>query len=460
MFDLVFSFLGHLDEIFWGYFAFILIIALGSYLTIKNKFFQILSLPRIFKTFFSVLREKRAPGERGIHPFRAFFASLGAMVGIGNVVGIVTAVQMGGPGALFWVWVAGMIGAIVKYSEIFLGLKYRTPNAQGSFDGGPMYFLKKTFKTQFVPITIAILLCIYGVDIYQFSVVTDSITSNWGLNKYLIICTFLAFVIYGSIGGVKRIGRISSWLMPLFIISYVGMALFVIFSSASAIPEVLYIVLKSAFTGHAATGGFAGASMILAIQHGIARAAYSSDIGIGFDSIIQSESNTVYPQRQACLAIIGVGIDNFICTISILLVLLTGVWRSVDPIAGSKLVQTALSLYFPYMKIFIPLFLTIAGYTTLIAYLCVGLKSATYLVPKHGRRFYLFYAIFALFFFSFFDQKQTLLIMSVAQALLLIINLLGIFRLRNHVFFSADDPALHLPAAPQETLSKNQITNN
>lgn len=439
MFEKILTYLTLLDEIFWGYIAFVLILALGSFLTFKNKFFQIRHLPHIVQTFLRMMKIGREEKTRGVHPLRAFFASLGAMIGIGNVVGIVTAIQLGGPGALFWVWVAGVMGAIVKYSEIFLGLKYRVPNAQGGYDGGPMYFLSKAFKSSFIPIVVALLLCIYGVEIYQFSVITESVCSNWHMNKYFLIVILLGATLLGGTGGVNRIGRICTWVIPLFIVIYAGMALWIVVSEISFLPHILLTVFKSAFSGHAAVGGFAGSGMILAVQHGIARAAYSADIGIGYDSIIQSESNTVHPQRQACLAIIGVGIDNIICTISILVVLLTGVWSAVDPIPGSRLMQTALSQYFPLMHIFMPLFLVICGYTTLIAYLCIGLKCAQFLWPQQGRKLYLFYASCSLIFFSFFDQGVPLLVMSICGASLLILNLLGIFRLRNHISFSAEE---------------------
>ena len=123
--------------------------------------------------------------------FGPFFASVGGMIGIGNVVGIVTAVQIGGPGALLWVWVAALAGTIIKYSEIFLGLKHRVKNDRGGYDGGPMYFLRRAFNNQWIPIFVSILLCIYGVEIYQFAVVTDSLTVNFDLNRYAVMGVLL-----------------------------------------------------------------------------------------------------------------------------------------------------------------------------------------------------------------------------------------------------------------------------
>ncbi len=430
-----FQFLTRVDEIFWGYFAFVLIVVLGLSLSYRAKFFQIFALPRIFKTFFGFLSSP-SEGKRGIHPLKAFFASTGGMIGIGNVVGVVTAVQIGGPGALVWVWFAGMVGAIVKYCEIYLGFKYRVVNKEGGYDGGPMFFLKKAFKNRFIPLGVAFLLCIYGVEIYQFSVITESITSNWDVPRLLVIGLLLAGVLYAALGGVQRIGKICAWVMPLFLSLYFGMGLWVLVQEVGALPTILADVFRSAFTGHAAVGGFAGAGVLLAIQHGIARAAYSADIGVGYDSIIQSESNTVHPERQARLAILGVFIDNLICTFSILIVLVSGVWKALDPLEGSQLIQVALSQYFPMMKYFIPFFFIATGYTTIIAYVVVGMKCSSYLAPRWGKRVYIGYAGVAFIFFSFIPQSHALLVMSIASAMLLMINLLGIFRLRKEIVFN------------------------
>jgi AGCS family alanine or glycine:cation symporter len=430
----IFDYLTILDSFFWGYIAFILILLLGCSLTLKARLFQIRAFPSIIKTFFHFLT-KSSLDVRGVHPLKAFFASVGGMIGIGNVVGIVTAVQIGGPGALFWVWVAAIVGTIIKYSEIFLGLKHRVINDRGGYDGGPMYFLQSAFNNRIVPIFVSILLCIYGVEIYQFAVITDSLTSNFDLNRYAVIASLLILIIYASAGGISRIGKICSLIMPLFMSLYISMCLYVIICEITLLPGIIKNVFTSAFTGHAAIGGFAGSSVLLAIQHGISRAAYSADIGIGYDSIIQSESNTVYPERQARLAILGVCVDNIVCTMSILVVLASGIWKSTDPIEGSLLVQAALSNYFPFMSIFMPIFLLIVGYTTLIAYFSVGIKCARFLFPKHGALSYTIYGIISFIFFSFFDQTVALLVMSVAGALLLITNLTGIFILRNHIVF-------------------------
>ena len=432
MFQFLLNTLCAIDHFFWSYLAFILIMVLGGYLTLKMRFFQIRAFPLILRTFADFLKT-RSKDEKGIHPLRTFFASVGGMIGIGNVVAIVTAVQLGGPGALLWVWIAAIVGALIKYSEIILGFKFRVPNKRGGYDGGPIYFLQAAFKSRMMPTIVAILLCIYGVDIYQFTVVTGSISSNWNIDQYAVISFFLFLVIYAGIGGVKRIGKICSYTMPFFLIAYIVMGIWLITSHIDVLPTIFRVVWDSAFNGHAAIGGFAGSSGLLAIQYGVSRACYSADLGIGYDSIIQSESSTLYPEKQAGLAVLGVFLDNLICTMSILIVLVSGAWMLNPPMEASELVKYALALHFPTMKIFMPLFLLIVGYTTIIAYFCVGMKCARFLLPLHGEKIYVGYAIISFLFFSFFDQSQAQLIMSLSGALLLCFNLLGIFRLRHHI---------------------------
>ncbi len=420
------------DHFFWSYVAFVLIMIFGVYLTAKMRLFQLRALPSAVKTFIEFMK-MRSDSSKGVHPIKVFFASVGGMIGIGNVVGIATAVQVGGPGALFWVWVAGLIGAVIKYSEILLGLKYRVANDRGGYDGGPIYFLKAAFKTHIIPVIVALLLCVYGVEIYQFAIVTDSLSANIPVNRYLIIGVFLVFVLYAGLGGVKRIGKICSSVMPLFLTGYIILGCWLIFHEMNQLPQIFLSVFKSAFSGHAAVGGFVGSSVILTIQHGIARAAYSADLGIGYDSIIQSESNTVYPEKQARLAVLGVFLDNLICTMSILIVLVSGVWAAVPAIDASMMMQAALAKYFPSMNIFMPLFLLIVGYTTIIAFFCVGMKCARFLSPKHGEKMYIVYAVASFIFFSFVDQTKALLVMSISGALLLSINLTGMFKLRGEI---------------------------
>lgn len=431
----VFDFLSSLDRIFWSYFGFSLILVLGCYFTFKTRCFQVREVPSIFRLFVRFLKHKDQSSS-GTHPLKVFFTSVGGMLGVGNIVGIVTALQIGGPGAIFWVWIAAFLGSIIKYSEVYLGLKYRKKNLEGGYDGGPMYFLQKAFKGKWIASIVCVLLCVYGTEIYQFSVLTHSISTNWHLNHVFVVFLVLFLVLYAAVGGIRRVGKVCSRIIPIFTAIYIVMCSYVILSNLHIIPALLWEVFYAAFTGSAAVGGLVGGSFVIALQQGISRSVYSSDVGIGYDSIIQSETSTEKIEQQGRLAMLGVFLDNFVCTLSLLIALIAGFWKSDPHLDPFLVVQKGMALYFPGQAIFFPIFLFILVYTTLIAYLFIGIKCARFLHKKHGKKGYVVFA--ALFFlaFSFFDSSKALLIMSLSGCCLLCINLLGIWRLRKEIDFS------------------------
>jgi AGCS family alanine or glycine:cation symporter len=355
------------------------------------------------------------------------------MVGLGNIVGIITAIMIGGPGALFWLWIGIFPSMLVKYAEIYLGIRYRVPNDQGGYDGGPMFYLRKAFKGKSIPLIASILLCIYGVEVFQFDVVADVLSTTFHINEYLVIALLLGGVLYTVLGGIRRLSQLCSLFMPIFIIMYVGMCIYILIHCADKIPGVLKIVFQSAFSGHAAVGGFAGSSAILAAQQGISRSVYSGDIGIGYDSIIQAETRAILPQQQARLGIFSLLTDALICSLSICVVLVTNMWTVKLP--PDQYVAQGLALYFKHADIFMAIFIFLAGFTTIVAYLSVGLKSAFFLKGKSGKMMYLAYAIVAFVFFAFFEQEKALLVMSISAGMLVVFNILGIMRLMKFIKF-------------------------
>jgi alanine or glycine:cation symporter, AGCS family len=427
--------LDFIENVLWTFFGVPIVILLGIYLSCKSNFFQIRHLPTVFKTFFGFMRVRQGKDVIGVHPIRAFFAAVGGCVGIGNIVGICTAVQLGGPGAMFWIWMTAFAGMILKYSEVYLGLRYRVSDNKGGYNGGPMYFLTRAFKQSWIPQLVCVLLCVYGVEVYQFSVVSSSITTNWGFNYYAVIAVLLGLVIFAGSGGVRRVGAISSKSLPLFVVIYVGMGAWVLLNNLTVLPDVLKQVFVSAFTGHAALGGFAGAGIMATMSYGIRRGCYTGDIGVGYASVIHSETSVQIPEKQASLAIFDIFLDTFIvCTTSLFLILATGIWQ--EPMEAGMLVQTALGQYFPYMHFFMPFFLFILGYNTINAYFCVGLKCADHLAPRWGRPVYYAYAIAALLLFSFMGTAQAQTVMAIAGVCLLLINGCGIFILRHEISFN------------------------
>jgi AGCS family alanine or glycine:cation symporter len=437
--DEIFKVLEVIDKNYWSYIGIYIVVLSGIFFTYKSKFYQYRALGYFKENIASIHLSSKNDSLIGLSPFRLYFASVGGMIGLGNVVAVTSALLIGGPGALFWLWVTAIFGMLIKYSEIYLGIKYRVKSDEGSYHGGSIYYLQQAFKTKAVSIIAAILLGIYGVEIYQFAIVTDNLTklanNIYPVEKIFVLITFLAIVLYSSFGGIKRLANICSGVMPVFIIGYIIVCLFIIFANFRILPDIIWLVLKSAFTGHSAAGGFLGSTMLIAAQQGIARAVYSGDIGIGYDSIIQSETKILHPEKQANMAIFASTTDAIICTMSIMVSLLTGSWLTpgVDP---SQCVSLALSKYFPFVDLFMSGLIFVAGYTTIIAYLAVGVKCALYLSPKRGLRLYFIYATCSFLFFSYVDQSRLLTIMSLSGGMLVLINIIGILRLRNEIKFN------------------------
>lgn len=435
IFSHLFPILEQINEFIWAHIAFILLTLLGLYFSFKSRFFQIRKFPAILISFAHFFKEK-TKGE-GVHPLKAFFAAIGGCIGIGNVVGIATAVEIGGPGALFWTWIGGLFGMLIQYAEIYLGMKYRVPNDRGSYDGGPMYFLPVAYKGRWIAPIICLLLCIYGVEFFMFNVMTDSISTNWGIHEYWVAGVLLIATLAVGAGGIKLVGEICSAIIPLFILLYLGMGFWLLGKNLSALPDIFRVIFEGAFAPQAAIGGFAGSSVALTISMGLSRGAYSGDIGVGYTSIIHAESQTTNYGRQAALAIVGIFLDTFVvCTMSVLLILTTGHWK--NGIASTHMVQAALGEVFPYMHFFMPLFLLLLGFSTIIAYFVVGVKCASFLSPTWGKFVYYLYAAVALPLFAFVDQTEAFLIMSLSGALLLILNVTGMMLLRKEVKFHLD----------------------
>lgn len=437
MFDLFFEWVDFLEDCLWQYMGFPAIIFVGLWLSIRSKFVQIRKFPDVIRIFMDFLlrRDKSLndPG-RGIHPLKAFFTGLGGCVGIGNIVAITIAVKFGGPGAIFWVWMTAIIGSLIKYCEVYLGIQYRVCDRKEGFHGGPMYFLKKAIAP-WASTLFCVLMCFYGVEIFQFNVVVTSVATSFDLERWPIVLVMLLFVLFAEAGGIRRIANICTAIIPLFIVLYLSMGSYVLFMNSHKLKGVFELIFTGAFNRQSALGAFLGSTVLLTISHGIRRGCYSSDIGVGYASIIHSASRITKPTKQAALAIFEVFLDSFvICTMSVLIILVTGTWsQNLDPM---HLVERGLAQHFPYMHFFMPFFLFLLGYSTIIAYYGAGVKTAEFLSPRYGRYVYYFLSSIFLFMFAFVDTTHAILPMSVIQAFLLALNLFGLWRLRREVDYN------------------------
>lgn len=434
----IFETLEQFDAILWNYIGIFVIILIGLYFTIKNKFYQLSVLVKP-KKYIGELLSCAEKGKQGIHPIKLYFSSVGGMVGLGNLVLVVAVVKVGGPGGVLWMWLASFLGMIVKYSEIYLGIKYRVKTKNG-YDGGPMYFLQEAFKgsklklDKILPSCVCLLLCIYGAEIEQFLIITDTFVDTFSVHRSVAIGMLLLLVVISSIGGVQRLSVICSILMPPFMISYLLIGLWIMIDNASVLSGIFSSIFYDAFTIKASASGIIGGNVLLAAHKGISRAVYSGDIGIGYDSIVQSETQTTHPERQARIAIFALFSDTIICTITIMIIFVTGVIE-LDGIKQSEYIIHALSKYVPHSEVYIAFLFFIAGFTTVIGYLVVGHKAARFLSKKFGKPLYVIYSTIAFIIFSHFPQEDVMLIMSISGGLLMIINLTGVFLLRKEIKF-------------------------
>ena len=433
--DSIFNVINFLDGFFWSYIGWALITGAGVYLTIISRGLQFRALFNFRSNIKEIYSEGSNADNDGIHPFKLYFASVGGMVGLGNIVFISVALMIGGPGSIFWTVLASLSGMLLKYSEIYLGVKYRVQNPKGGFNGGPMYFLQKAFKPKIFAFIFAFLLCLYGVEISNFLIIVDRLEHSFEINRTVIILCLLAVVIYSAIGGIGRLANICTIIMPVFMLGYIIFSIYIIACNAEILPEFFKNVLVSAFAGHAPLGGFVGSSMILAAYLGISKTVYSGDIGIGYDSIVQSETRIVNPHKQATLAIYALFTDTLICLLTNTMLGVTGAWYTLNDLAPSDIVANVLSGYIPYSEIFMTLLLFFAGFTTIIAYLAAGTKCAEFINPRFGKIIYLLYATFAFIFFCNFSQENVIVIMGLLSGLLVLLNVCGILKLRKDIKF-------------------------
>lgn len=437
MIETVLNSIDFLDEFFWSYLGVPALVVLGVYFSIKSKWFQLFKFGKISSIFFSFFKKNNQETKRGISPLVAFFASLGGMVGVGNLVGVCSAVMIGGPGAVFWMWVTAFLSMILKYAEIYLGVRYRVKNNYDGYDGGPMVFIKQIGGSKFwqktLPTIFCIFLCMYGVEIYMFKVITNTISIGWSLPSTLVQVVFLALIFLIGEGGIARVGKLCSYIVPFFIIVYVLLGSYVIWQNFSNFIPTLKLIFSSAFTGHAAVGAFAGTTIIGTLSQGVKRACYTGDIGIGYAAIIHSESKEAVPTRQATLGITGIFFDTFIiCTFSVLLILITGAWQ--DGVAESQVVAHALAPYLPQITKIWPLFIFLVGYASLSAFFATGRKVALYLSEKNGVKYFNIYAFLSFVFFALLaSERQCLAMMSVVGIGLLVINLIAMYKLRDEI---------------------------
>jgi alanine or glycine:cation symporter, AGCS family len=446
------AFLGKVADFVWGPALLVLLLGTGLFLTVSLRFMPIRRIGTAFQLLF---RGRRAgidqPGD--ITPFQTLMTALAATIGTGNIAGVATAIALGGPGAVFWMWMTALVGMATKYAEAVLAIHYREIDAEGRSVGGPMYYIRNGLGKSWawLAFIFAVFAALAGFGIgnmVQSNSVTAIITANFGVPNWSVglVLSVLTFLVI--IGGVKRIGAVSEWLVPIMALAYIVGGLVIVALNYKDVPEGLVFIVRSAFSETAATGGFAGAAVWAGIRFGVARGVFSNEAGLGSAAIAHAAAKSNDAVQQGLVAMLGTFIDTIVvCTITALVIVTVHVpveladgttqmmaaWESGK--TGSELSALAFSAGLPAGGNWIVTFgLAIFAFTTILGWSYYGERAAEYLL---GVRVVLPYRLLWVAFVFVGSVLQLSLVWTVTDilnALMAIPNLIALLLLSGTVF--------------------------
>ncbi|UJD02641.1 alanine/glycine:cation symporter family protein [Streptococcus oralis] len=416
-----------LDAFVWGPPLLILLVGTGIYLTIRLGLLQVARLPKAFQLIFT-----KDKGHGDVSSFAALCTALAATVGTGNIIGVATAIKVGGPGALFWMWMAAFFGMATKYAEGLLAIKYRSKDANGAVAGGPMHYILLGMGEKWRPLAIffalaGVLVALLGIGTFtQVNSITESIQNTAQVDPAITALILSIFVGIAVFGGLKSISKVSTAVVPFMAIVYILGTLTVILFNIEKIPATLALIFTSAFSPAAAVGGFAGASIRMAIQNGVARGVFSNESGLGSAPIAAAAAKTNEPVEQGLISMTGTFIDTLIiCTLTGLTILVTGVWSG--ELNGVALTQSAFSMVFSdFGSIVLTIFLVLFAFTTILGWNYYGERCFEFLF---GVRFiWLYRVVFVLMVLlgGFIELDMVWIIADIVNALMALPNLIAL----------------------------------
>jgi AGCS family alanine or glycine:cation symporter len=369
----------------WGPIMLLLILGTGIYLSLGLRFLTVRKIPAAFGMLF---RGTRGTGQGEISPFGALMTALSATIGTGNLAGVATAIALGGPGALFWMWIAALFGMATKYAEAVLAVHYREHDSEGHYKGGPMYYIKNGLKEHWH--WLGFLFAIFGglagfgiANTVQSNSVSQVLEAAFEIPPLLTGVVLAVLVAAVILGGIKRIAHVTSVLVPIMAIAYLVAGLGLIIANVTELPAALVVIVDSAFTGHAASGGFAGATVLLALRMGVARGIFSNEAGLGSAPIAHAAAQTDNPVRQGTIAMLGTFIDTLVvCSITGLAIVMTGVMESGE--TGAKLTRMAFAEGLPGGEWVVTVGLCLFAFTTMIGWSYYGERCVVYLFGERG----------------------------------------------------------------------------
>ncbi|NQG98190.1 sodium:alanine symporter family protein [Streptococcus suis] len=372
----------HINDFVWGPPLLLLLVGTGVYFTLRLGVFQVSKLPTAFRLIFS----SDQSGQGDVSSFAALCTALAATVGTGNIVGVATAITTGGPGALFWMWVAAFFGMATKYAEGFLAIKYRTKDANGQVAGGPMHYITLGMGQKWKPLAVffaisGVLVALLGMGTFsQVNSIASSMSASFGLAPQLVSIVTAISIAFFIFGGIEKISDISTKIVPFMAILYILASVTVLALHWEQLLPTLGLVFKSAFTPAAAVGGFAGATVQQAIQRGIARGVFSNESGLGSAPIAAAAAKSDNPVEQGLISMTGTFIDTLIiCNLTGLSILVTGKW-AVEGLAGAPLTQAAFASVFGQPgALALTISLVLFAYTTILGWSYYGERCIEFL---------------------------------------------------------------------------------
>ncbi|WP_019792026.1 alanine/glycine:cation symporter family protein, partial [Streptococcus sobrinus] len=426
------DFFTKIDDFVWGPPLLVLLVGTGIYLTIRLGLLQVLRLPKAFKLIFA-----EDKGEGDISSFAALATALAATVGTGNIVGVATAIGTGGPGALFWMWMAACFGMATKYAEGLLAIKYRTKDDNGQVSGGPMYYIINgiTGRLKVIAKPLAyffalagILVALLGIGTFsQVNSITGSLQNsfNWSPKVVsIIIAIFVAIIVFG---GIQSISKVSEKIVPFMAGLYILAALSVIAINYQNLVPTIVAIFKSAFTPTAAVGGFTGATVMQAIRLGVARGVFSNESGLGSAPIAAAAAKTHEPVEQGLISMTGTFIDTIIiCTLTGLSILITGQW-SVKGLEGAAVTQSAFSSVFGNIgSLVLTLSLALFAFTTILGWSYYGERCVEFVFGTKGITIYRCIFVFMVALGGYLQLQVIWKIADIVNGLMALPNLIAL----------------------------------
>ncbi|MDY0235900.1 MAG: sodium:alanine symporter family protein [Gudongella sp.] len=383
--DLILQINNTINSFVWGPPMLILLVGTGVYLTFRTNFFSILKLGYVLKNTLFKMFDKSQNGEGEITPFQAVATALAATVGTGNIAGVATAIALGGPGAIFWMWVSAIFGMTTKFGEVVLSIKFREKTDDGRFVGGPMYYIQNGTGQKWLAVVFASFgaLAAFGIgNMVQSNSVAASLQESFSVPPLvtgLVLAVLTALVI---LGGIKRIGAVTERLVPLMATIYILGAIFIIVMNASHIPEAFGLIFSNAFTATAATGGFAGSTLAMGIRFGVARGVFSNEAGLGSAPIAHAAATTDHPVRQGLWGVFEVFVDTLvICSLTALAILVSGLWDT--GVTGAALTTQAFDEAIIGGGYIVSVGIMLFAFSTILGWSYYGERCAEYLFgPK------------------------------------------------------------------------------